>query len=65
MEKEIEAEEIGRGVIEDLSFPYILMLIHKNYHIFQDGFFNLVVHGILQPQPERTPFQAHQKFYGI
>jgi hypothetical protein len=30
MEEEIEAEEIGRGVIEDLGFPYILMLIHRN-----------------------------------
>jgi hypothetical protein len=30
MAYEVKGEEIGRGVIEDLGFPYILMLIHKN-----------------------------------
>jgi len=30
MEEAIEAEEIGRGVIEGLDFQYILMLIHMN-----------------------------------
>jgi hypothetical protein len=30
MVEEIEAKEIGRGIIEDLVFLYILMLIHKN-----------------------------------
>jgi hypothetical protein len=30
MAEEIEVEEIGKEVIEDLGFPYILMSIHKN-----------------------------------
>jgi hypothetical protein len=30
MVEEIEAKEIGRGVIEDLGFPYISMSIHRN-----------------------------------
>jgi hypothetical protein len=33
--------------------------------LFQDGFFNLVGHGILQPHTERPPFQPHQNFSGI
>jgi hypothetical protein len=34
-------------------------------YLFQVGFFNLVGHGILQPRPERPPFQPLQKFSGI
>jgi hypothetical protein len=33
--------------------------------IFQAGFFNLVGQGILQPRPDRNPFQPHQNFSGI
>jgi hypothetical protein len=33
--------------------------------LFQVGFFNLVGHGILHPQPERPPFQQPQNFPGI
>ena len=33
--------------------------------LFQDGFFNIVVQGIMQPRPERPPFQPHQNFSGI
>jgi hypothetical protein len=33
--------------------------------LFQAGFFNLVGQGILQPRPERPPFQPHQNFSGI
>jgi hypothetical protein len=32
---------------------------------FQVGFFNLVGQGILQPRPERPPFQPHQNFSGV
>jgi hypothetical protein len=38
---------------------------HEFNHIFQDGLFNLVGQEILQPQPERMPFQVHHKFFGI
>jgi hypothetical protein len=34
MAEVIEGEEIGRGIIEDPGFPYILMLIHMNSTIF-------------------------------
>jgi len=34
-------------------------------HLFQDGLFNLVGQGILQPRPERHPFHPHQKFSSI
>ena len=33
--------------------------------LFQVVFFNLVDQGILQPRPERPPFQPHQNFYGV
>jgi hypothetical protein len=33
--------------------------------IFQAGFFNLVGQEILQPIPERPPFQPHQKISGV
>jgi hypothetical protein len=33
--------------------------------LFQDGFFNLVGQGIMQPRPKRPPFQPHQNFSGV
>jgi len=33
--------------------------------LFQVGFFNLVGQGILQPRPERPPYQSHQNFSGV
>jgi hypothetical protein len=38
---------------------------HKLNQLFQVGFFNLVFHGILQPQPEGPPFQTHHNFSSV
>jgi len=38
---------------------------HELNYLFQVGFFNLVGQGILQPIPERPPFQPHQNFSSI
>jgi hypothetical protein len=61
MAEETEVEVIGTEAQEGLGSPYILTLIHKSLaNCFMSGFFNWIGQGIVQPRPERPPFQAPQ-----
>jgi hypothetical protein len=61
MAEETKVEVIGTEAQEGLGSPYILTLIHKSLaNCFMPRFFNWIGQGIVQPRPERPPFQAPQ-----
>jgi hypothetical protein len=61
MAEETEGEVIGTEAQEGQGSPYILMLTHKSLaSCFRPGFFNWIGQGVVQPRPERPPFQVPQ-----
>jgi hypothetical protein len=63
-EEETEAETtFGKEAIEGHGFSIHFDVDPQELNqLFQDGFFNLVGQGVLQPhpRPDRPPFQPHQ-----
>ena len=59
MAETIGEEITGKKGLEGPDSQFILMLNHPQElnHLFQVGFFNWIGQGIIQPRPERPPFQ--------
>jgi hypothetical protein len=54
-----EEEEIGTGALEGQGFLYILMQTRKSWaSYFKLDFLTGLGQGVVQPRPERPPFQA-------
>jgi hypothetical protein len=61
MEEVTKEEVIGTGALKGLYSPFTLMSDSQELgRLFQDGFFNWIGQGVVQPRTERPPFLAPQ-----